>query len=136
MSRARTRSGTQRSGGRALIFGIFFAVAVFFVTAFIGAVILSRAENPTEHVGLCSMVVLFITAAASGFATSRYKGEGGVMPAMLASLFFVLVLLMVGLIGGDGKLPLVNVINLIAFMIISALCALLGRRRERKRRRK
>ena len=68
MSRARTRGGAQRSGGRALIFGIIFAVAVFFVAAFIGAVILSRVEDPTGHVGLCSMLVLFVTAAASGFA--------------------------------------------------------------------
>ena len=137
MSRARTRGErAQRSGARALIFGIILCVAVFFLAAFIGAVILSRTENPTGHVGVCGMAVLFTTAAVCGFATSRYKGEGGVMPAMLASLFFVLVLLMVGLIGSSGKLPLVNVINLIAFMIISALGALLGRKRERKRRRK
>jgi uncharacterized membrane protein len=104
--------------------------------AFIGALILSRTEDPTGHVGLCGMAVLFITAAVSGFTTSRYKGEGGVMPAVLASLFFTLVLLMIGLIGGEGKLPLVNVINLLTFMIISAVFALLGQKREKKRRRK
>ena len=136
MSRARTRGSAQRSNARALIFGIIFTVTVFFTTALVGAVILSRTENPTAHVGLCSMAVLFITAAVSGYATSRYKGEGGMLPTMLSSLFAVLVMLMIGLIGGDGKLPLVSVINLVAFMLISALGAMLGRKKERKRRRK
>ena len=137
MSKARTRGASaQRSGARALIFGIIFTVAVFFAMAFIGAIILSRTENPTAHVGICSMAVLFITAATAGLAISKYKGEGGVLVAVLSSLFFTIVVLMIGLIGGDGKLPLVNVINLGAFMLISVIGALIGRKRERKRRRK
>lgn len=137
MSRTRTRSGgAQKSGARALIFGIIFTVAVFFTAAFIGAIILSKTENPTGHVGLCGMIVLFVTAVASGFATSRYKGDGGMLPAVLSSLFFVLVVLVIGLVAGKGKLPLIGVINLGAFMLISALGALLGKKRERKRRRK
>ncbi len=136
MSRERTRGGAPRSGARALVFGIIFTVAVFFITAFVSAIILSRTENPTGHVGLCGMVCLFVTAAASGFAVSRYKGEGGILPAVLSSLFFVLVVLMIGLIGGKGKLPFISVINLGAFMIINALSAMLGRKKERRRRRK
>ena len=58
------------------------------------------------------------------------------MPAVLSSLFFALVVLMIGLICSKGKMPLLSVINLGVFMIISALGAILGRRRERKRRRK
>ena len=136
MSRARTRGGAQRSGARALIFGILFNAAIFFITALASAIILSRTENPTAHVGLCGMICLFVTAASSGFAVSKYKGDGGVLPAVLSSLFFVLVVLMIGLISGKGKLPLISVINLASFMIISALAAILGRKRERKRRRK
>ena len=130
------RGGTKKTCARALVFGIVFAVAVFFVTAFVLAIILSKVENPTEHVGLCGMVSLFVTAAASGFATSRYKGEGGVLPAVLSALFFALVMLMIGLICGKGKLPFINVINLVSFMIIGTLSSMLGRKRERKRRRK
>ena len=136
MSRARTRSTAQRSGVRALIFGIIFTAAMFFITAFMAAIILSRTENPTGHVGLCSMICLFVTAAASGFAVSKYKGDGGVLPAILSSLFFALIVLMIGLIGGKGKLPLISVINLGGFMIISALSAILAKKREHKRRRK
>lgn len=130
------RGGAKRTCARALIFGIVFAVAVFFISAFVCAIILSKTENPTGHVGLCGMVSLFVTAAASGFATSRYNGEGGVLPAVLSALFFALVVLMIGLICGKGKLPFINVINLGAFMIIGALSAMLGRKREKKRRRK
>ena len=137
MSRSRTRGGgTHRTGGRALIFGIIFTVAVFFATALVGAIILARTENPTGHTGLCGMIVLFITAAASGFAVSRYKGEGGMLPSVLCSLLFVLVVLIIGLVTGKGKLPLISVINLGAFMLISTLSAALGRKREKKRRRK
>lgn len=137
MSRSRMRGGgAHRTGARALIFGIIFTVAVFFTAAFVCALIISRTENPTGHIGLCSMIVLFITAAASGFATSRYKGDGGMLPAVLSSLLFALIVLIIGLVGGKGKLPLINVINLGAFMLISALSAALGRKREKKRRRK
>ena len=136
MSRTRKRGGAQRSGARALVFGIILTAAVFFATALVCAVILSRTENPTAHVGISGMICLFLTAAVSGFAVSRYKGEGGVMPAVLSSLFFALVVLMIGLICSKGKLPLLSVINLGVFMIVSALGAILGRRRERKRRRK
>ncbi len=130
------RGGAKRTGARALVFGILFTVAVFFISAFVGAIILSRTENPTGHVGLCGMVCLFVTAAASGFATSRYKGDGGVVSAVLSALFFALVVLMIGLVSGKGKLPFINVINLGAFMIISALSALAARKKEKKRRRK
>ena len=133
---SRTRGSAQRSNARALIFGIFFTMAVFFAMALVGAVILSKTENPTAHVGLCSMVSRFVTAAAGGYATSKYKGEGGMLPAVLSSLFFVLVMLVIGLVSKNGKLPIVSVVNLVAFMIISTFGAMLGRKRERKRRRK
>ena len=136
MSRASTRGSAPKSGARALVFGIIFSVVLFLATSLIGAVILSRIENPTAHTGLCGMIALFVTAAASGFATSRYKGEGGMLPAVLSSLFVVLVMLMIGLIRGGGGLPLVSVINLGAFMVISTLFAALGRKKERKRHRK
>ena len=136
MSRTRTRGSAQRRNARALIFGIFFTAAVFFATALIAAVILSTTENPTAHVGLCSMATLFVTATACGYATSRYKGDGGMLPAVLSSLFFVLVILVIGLVSKNGKLPIVSVVNLVAFMLISTLGAMLGRKRERKRRRK
>ena len=130
------RGGTKKTCARALVFGIVFATAVFFVTAFVLAIILSKTENPTGHVSLCGMVSLFVTAAVSGFVTSRYKGEGGVLPAVLSALFFALVMLLIGLICSKGKLPFINVINLVSFMIIGTLSAMLGRKRERKRRRK
>lgn len=133
---SRKRGDAQRSGARALIFGIIFTAAVFFISAFVGAIILSRTENPTAHVGVCGMAALFITAATSGFAVSRYKGDGGVLPAVLSSLFFALVVLVIGLICDKGKLPFISVINVGAFMIISTLSAMCGRKRERKRRRK
>ena len=136
MSRARTRGSAPRSGARALVFGIIFSIIFFIATALICAVILSRTENPTAHTGLCGMIALFVTAAASGFATSRYKGEGGMLPAVLSSLFVALVMLMIGLVSGNGKLPLLSIINLGAFMVIGAIFAALGRKKERKRHRK
>ena len=134
MSRTRTRGGAQRSGARTRVFGIVLTAVIFLITALIGAVILGAMENPTAHVELCSMAALFITAASSGYATARYKGDGAILPSVLSSLFFVLVLLVIGLIGTSGRLPIVGVINLGTFMIISTLCAMLGRKRERKRR--
>ncbi len=136
MSRTVTRGGAPKSGARALVFGIIFSVVLFLATSLIGAVILSRVENPTAHTGLCGMIALFVTAAASGFATSRYKGDGGMLPAVLSALFVSLIMLMIGLVRGNGGLPLLSVTNLGAFMLISTIFAALGRKRERKRRRK
>ncbi|MBQ8690019.1 MAG: hypothetical protein IJ515_06630 [Clostridia bacterium] len=129
------KSGVRKTNASALVFGIIFTTAVFLLTALIGAAIAGGLKNPTGSIGTISLIVLMTTAAISGIAISKYKGEGGVFPSVLSSLFFTLVLLIIGLVLTKGHLPLIAVINLALFILVNTIFAYLGKKREPRRRR-
>ena len=131
-----SRHTAHRTSARALLFGIIISTAVFFVCAFLSAIIVSRLENPTAKLGMTALVAFLIGGAISSFSTAKYKGEGGFAPAILSSLFLTLVLLLAGLIMTEGKLPLITVINLLCYLAVSALFALLAVKRPATYRRR
>lgn len=136
MKRSRTRTGEGRTNGRTMLFGICLTVIIFFSVSLIGAVITSRTENPTSMIGIISTCALYITAAISGLVISRYKGEGGVLPSSLCALAFTLVLLIISVIINGGHVPAITAINLGAYILISVVFAIFGKRRAPRRRRR
>ena len=131
-----SRHTAHRTSARALLFGIILSTAMFFACAFICAIISSGLENPTARLGMTSLAAFLIGGAISAFATAKYKGEGGFAPALLSSLFLTLALFLVGLIMSGGSLPLITVINLICYLGVSALFALLAIRKPTNHRRR
>ena len=129
------KSGAQRTNASALVFGIIFTTVVFIFTALIGAAIAGSLENPTGNIGTVALVCFMLTAALSGVTISKYKGEGGIFPSVLSSLFFTLVLLIIGLIMTKGHLPIIAIINLCLFILITVIFAYLGRKRATRRKR-
>ena len=126
----------HRTGARALFFGIIFTISAFFIISFVCAIIISRTENPSAHLALAAVSAFFSTAAVSAFATAKYKGEGGMYPAMLSALACVLISLIIGVIVTNGKLPLINVVNLLCYLGISFIFALLAKKRTQRYRHK
>lgn len=131
-----SRHTAHRTSARALFFGITVSTAVFFVCAFLSAIILSRLENPTAKLGMVSLIAFLTGGAVCAFSTAKYKGEGGFAPAMLSSLFLTLVLLLAGLIMTRGSLPLITIINLLCYLGVSALAAIIAVRRPSGHRRR
>lgn len=135
MARSRIHGKREITNARAMLFGVCFTAAAFFATVLICAIILGKTENPTSMIGIASTCAFYVTSACAGLATSRYKGEGGVLPAVLSALTFSLVLLVISAIICDGRVPAITAINLGAYVLISALFAIIGKRRAPRRRR-
>ncbi|MBQ7363437.1 MAG: TIGR04086 family membrane protein [Clostridia bacterium] len=126
----------EAPGGVAfMLLGTLASALLTAVLTFIFSFISYSTKNPDSTVGIFSIIALILTAAVTGFTVSRLKGEGGVLIATLSSLLFTLILLLIGLIAGGGSLPLGCIINYLCFIAVSALAAVLGRRRGRRVRR-
>ena len=135
MNRTKKRK-IHKTSANALAFGLIASGISLFLTALIGAIIASFLDNPTSSIGAISFITLIVAGGVSGFSTSKYKGEGGVMPAMLSALVFAIVLLVIGFIMSDGKLPLVTFINLVVYFISATFFAIIGKKRDKKHKRR
>ena len=125
----------RKTNAKAILFSLIFTSATFFVFAFLISFIISLTKNPIAFIGISSFAALFLTGALSGFCTSKYKGEGGVLPAGLGSLTFALILLGLGLILSGGCLPALSLINLPCFVVLAIIfAALAGKKRKRGHR--
>lgn len=127
------KSKTLRS---TLVFGIIFTACTFLVIAFLCALITVSFKNPLKIAGTFSFAVLLITGAVSGYCTSKYKGENPVLASGLCSVIFAIVLFGTGIIMSGGKIASICVINLISFVIISFIFALLATKKKRRRTRR
>lgn len=134
MKKIRGRA-SEKTAINAFMFGIILTVCVFFICMLLGAFIAKSLENPNGSVGLISGAAFFVCAALCGFCISKYKGEGGVLPAALCALLFVLVLLIISLVMTGGHLPLLTLVNLVAYVAVSGISAFFGKRKDKRRRR-
>ncbi len=132
MSKSKKRS-IKKTTASALLFGIILATCTFLVCAFIGAIIANMLDDPSSNIGAISFFVLIISGAITGFSTSRYKGEGGLLPSALAALLFALVCLFLGIIMTGGKLPVVTAVNLLLYVATSIFFSLLAKKHKTKR---
>ena len=133
MSRSRTHATKKKTNGRAMLFGVCLTVIMLFAMSMLGAVIAARMENPTSIIGIASTASLYLTAAISSFVISKYKGEGGVLPATVCAIAFSLILLVISAIVNSGHIPAITAINLGAYIIIAFIFALIGQRRTKRR---
>ena len=119
----------------ALIFGTLLSVFSLLLSTLIFSFILSKLENPISLVGVGSLAALLTSAAISGFFTSKYKGEGGTVSAILSSLITCLLIFATGLIASGGKLGLSLLMNILCYLLVSSLFGKLASLKKRRRRR-
>lgn len=106
-----------------------------FAVAFVLAAVSSLTKDPTALTGAFTLLTLLIAGAVSGFCISRLGGDGGVLVAILSSVVSTSAMILVGLILKKGALPLGAVLNLLAFLAVSVVFALLGKRRIKRHKR-
>jgi len=106
------------------------------VSALVATAFASASDDPTGKAGLYSLLALLLSAAVSGFTVSRLSGEGGVKLAALCALAIVLIMLLISIIA-TGKIPSVGALmNYGCYLGVAALSALVGRKREKRHRRR
>lgn len=115
-----------------ILLGAGFTIVTIVITSFIFAIISSFTKNPTALTGILSLVALLLSGAISGFVTSAANGEGGALIGILSTVVSALLILTVGLIWRGGALNLGMLLNLLAFIGISVLFSILGKKRIKR----
>ena len=125
----------RKSKKMSLAFGIALSAMAFLVLTLLSAVIAARMADPSKAVGPASFIAFLLSGAISGFITSRGCGQNSLKAPMLTALSFVLILFLTGLLMNRGQLRSVTVINLIGYIAIYWVFALLGKRKKQYKRR-
>ena len=127
----------KKSGsGGGLLFGALFSLSSLILSLAIFSFILSMLENPITFVGVSSLAALLVSGALSGFVIAKHKGEGGALTAFLSSIITSALIFATGLICSGGKIQLSVLMNILCYILISALFARLkglGKKRKRLR---
>ena len=125
--------------GDSVLYTYFLSLGIsvfsLLVCAFVASIVIYSGKDPTQGVGVASLITLILSAALSGIIISRISCEGGVKIAGLSALATVFIMLIIGVILNSGKASPGAFINYGCYVGISLLSAYLGRKRGRKRRR-
>ena len=124
----------QKSALGSLAFGVIFSFTSLFIISFVCSLVLIATENPGGSINGVSLAALLITAAVSGFAVSKYKGEGGMKISLICALISAAVILAISLISSGGNISGGIFMDSLCYVLIAAFTAFLGRRREGRRR--
>ena len=111
------------------LLGAVFSLATVIAVAFALAIFSAFTKDPTSWTGALSLAALFIGGAVSAFVTSRVNGEAGTLIGILSSVTASAIILIIGLILKKGLLPFGPVINAVAFLAISVIFSILGKKR-------
>jgi hypothetical protein len=132
--RKRKTQSIRKTFAGGVAFGILFSVVSFFALTLLGAILLGCLKNPTGSVKPASLAVLILCAIISGFATSKYKGSGGVAAASVTALIFIALMIIASLIAGGGALRGMQIMNALCYVPVAILAAFIAKPRERRRR--
>ena len=125
----------KKEGHLGLLFATLICALSFIISLFIFSLLLLFLENPVSLVSLFSLLAYLVSAAASAFINSKRKGEGGTVFAILSSLLASAVFFSVGLVGSRGKLELSLLMNILCYILVSALFARLGSLKPKRHKR-
>ena len=132
MKRRKTK---QKTSLAVLFFGIVFSFATLAVLSFISSFILSNTQNPLISIKLTSLVTLLCTAAISGFAIAKYKGDLNFGISITAAVSVAALILAISLISSKGSASGGVFMNCICYALISVFFSFIGRKRKAHRHR-
>lgn len=114
------------------LLGAAFSLVTVIAIALALAIISAFTKDPTSLTGALSLAALLIAGAVSAFTTSRINNDGGAIIGILSSVIASTVILIIGLIIKRGLLPFGSLINVMAFLGISVIFSILGKKRIKK----
>ena len=123
----------NKSFSKTVIFGAVINLCSFFIFSFVASLIVSAFKNSLALIGVGALFSLSMTGAFSGFFTSKYKGESGIIYATLCSVASAVIILAVGLIFSDGKLGAPMFFNLMSYIAFSLVFAVISKKKRKYR---
>ena len=119
-----------------MLAGAGFALALILFLSFVMAIISSLTKDPTALTGALSLGTILLSGAIAGFVTSRVNRAGGTLVGTLSAIITAAVILIVGLISGGGRVSAGMLINVPAYISISVLSSVLGKKRTKRRKKR
>jgi putative membrane protein (TIGR04086 family) len=123
----------DKSSLKTILLSTVFSGAVLILIMLIMSFICYKTQDPVAPAGITSVLSLMLTAFISGFCITRYKGEGGVLCAVLSATLFVLILLLISLIIKGGKVSIYILLNYTCYVLISTLISFFASKKRTKR---
>ena len=118
------------------LLGTAFAILVIVSVTFAMSLISSFTKDPSSLTGAFSLITLLLAGGISGFVTSRANGDGGSLISIISALISAFLIIIIGLIWGKGMMNVGAFINTLAFVGVSILFAVLGKKRVKRGRRR
>jgi putative membrane protein (TIGR04086 family) len=119
-----------------MLMGAAFSLGLILAVSLILAAVSLLTDDPTSMTGALSLVALLAAGAISGFVTSRVNGGGGVLVGVLSTVITAAVMLIISLVADGGRVNLGVLVNVGAYVAISVIAAVLGKKRVGKRKRR
>lgn len=119
-----------------MLMGAAFSLGLILAVSLILAAVSLLTDDPTSMTGALSLVSLLAAGAISGFVTSRVNGGGGVLVGVLSTVITAAVMLIISLVADGGRVNLGVLVNVGAYVAISVIAAVLGKKRVGKRKRR
>ena len=119
-----------------MLMGAAFSLGLILAVSLILAAVSLLTDDPTSMTGALSLAALLVAGAISGFVTSRVNGGGGVLVGVLATVIAAAVMLIISLVADGGRVNLGVLVNVGAYVAISVIASVLGKKRVGKRKRR
>lgn len=119
-----------------MLMGAAFSLGLILAVSLILAAVSLLTDDPTSMTGALSLVALLAAGAISGFVTSRVNGGGGVLVGVLSTVITAAVMLIISLVADGGRVNLGVLVNVGAYVALSVIAAVLGKKRVGKRKRR
>ncbi|MBQ9084767.1 MAG: hypothetical protein IJY24_03830 [Clostridia bacterium] len=118
-----------------LLIGLLVALCALLVFTVCLGLYSATTKDPTRLSAVMGLISLLGSGAVAAFVNRRIFGERGFSIALLSALLLSLLLLGIGLIASGGGLPPRCPVNYLCYLGVSLIAALLGKPREKRRRR-
>ena len=124
------------SGIKRTAIGAAIMIGLYCVCSLIMTFVAFSAENSTANTGLYSLFSLLVAGGAGTLLSAKLMHFSGAISAMAPASAVLVIYTVVALILTGGRVNATHAMNMICFLMISALFAYLSRPRAKNRRMK
>ena len=110
--------------------------ALIMIFSLLSGLIFFSTKDPTSKIGIGAYMTLYLSVAISSFVLSKQLGQKQILCGLLFGGLIIVLIFMISLILGSGKLGIGDLISKLMIIIISTGSSLLTRANNRKKRHK
>lgn len=114
---------------------VLITLGILVISTLIMAALAGISENPSGKIGIYSLIALLVCAVASGFISARISGGEGIKYPALVAFCTALIMLLLSVIMGSTPSG-ASFMNYACFILASVFSGFLGRKREKRRKRR